>query len=389
MTNRPTMLILSFSPIARDARVLKQVERFRYEFDVTTCGYGDAPEGVAEHIRVPDDARYNDLNGSLITLKRYRAAYWRLSAVKWARENLRGRRFDVAIADDVEAVPVAVKLHPRNGVLADLHEYSPRLHDDHALWFKRITPWFEWVVRRYVTKADAWTTVSRGIVEEYRRNFGFRAELVTNAAPHRADLAPSPVGDPIRLVHSGACLRDRNLHLMAEAVEEAANDVTLDFYLTPNHPDYLDELKAFAATSSRITVHEPVPYARLIDTLNSYDVGIFVLPPVNFNYAHALPNKLFDFVQARLAVLIGPSSEMEHYVRTYGLGEVADANTKDAARAAVERLTQESVAAAKAHSHAAAAELSGENQVDVWERLIMSLMVRDRRRRRDAGGAGE
>nr|BFF10652.1 hypothetical protein GCM10025699_19550 [Microbacterium flavescens] len=226
---------------------------------------------------MPDDQRYNDLDGKLITLKHYRKAYWRLSAVKWSREHLRGRRFDVAIANDVEAVPVAVKLRPRRGVLADLHEYSPRLHDDHQLWFQRITPWFEWVVRRYVTKANAWTTVSRGIVDEYEKNFGFRAELVTNAAPLQ-QLEPQPVGEPIRLVHSGACLRNRQLHVMAEAVDAAAVDVTLDFYLTANDPPYLEELKEYAGRSSRVTVHDPVPYAELADTLNAYDVGIHVLP---------------------------------------------------------------------------------------------------------------
>ncbi len=282
MSSRPTMLILSYSPIARDARVLKQVAHFTRDYAVTTCGYGPAPEGVVEHISIPDDQRYNDLDGKLITLKHYRKAYWRLSAVKWSREHLKGRRFDIAIANDVEAVPVAVKLKPKHGVLADLHEYSPRLHDDHALWHERITPWFEYVVRRYVTKAWSWSTVSRGIVDEYERNFGFHAELVTNAAPYQ-DAVPSPVDTPIRLVHSGACLRNRRLHIMAEAVDAAANDVTLDFYLTANDPPYLEELKDFAATSERVTVHDPVPYAELAETLTAYDVGIHVLPPINFN----------------------------------------------------------------------------------------------------------
>jgi hypothetical protein len=371
------MLILSFSPIARDARLLKQVARFVGSYDVTTCGYGPAPDGVVEHVQIPDGERYNDLDGKLITLKRYRKAYWKLSAVTWARQHLRGRVFDVAIANDVEAVPVAVKLKPRRGVLADLHEYSPRLHDDNPAWFERITPWFEWVVRRYVTAADAWSTVSRGIVEEYEKNFGFRAELVTNAAPGRA-YEPGPVGTPIRIVHSGACLRNRNLHIMAEAVETASNDVTLDFYLTANDPPYLQELKDYAAASRRITVHDPVPYAQLADTLNGYDMGIHVLPPINFNNKLALPNKLFDYVQSRLGVVIGPSVEMEHYVDAYGIGVVAEDFTREATRAAVERLSVASVAEFKARAHACAAELAGERQVDVWESLVDGLMARRR-----------
>ena len=42
MTARPTLLILSFSPIASDARVLKQVRMLAQDHDVTTCGYGPA-----------------------------------------------------------------------------------------------------------------------------------------------------------------------------------------------------------------------------------------------------------------------------------------------------------------------------------------------------------
>ncbi len=42
--SRPRLLILSFSPIVSDARLLKQVRRFRDDYAVTTCGYGDAPE---------------------------------------------------------------------------------------------------------------------------------------------------------------------------------------------------------------------------------------------------------------------------------------------------------------------------------------------------------
>ena len=43
---KPKLLILSFSPIASDARVLKQVDLFAEDYEVTTCGYGPAPAGA-------------------------------------------------------------------------------------------------------------------------------------------------------------------------------------------------------------------------------------------------------------------------------------------------------------------------------------------------------
>lgn len=373
MTPRPTMLILSYSPIVGDARVLKQVARFTRDFDVTTLGYGDAPDGVVEHISMPRDVRYNDLDGKLITLKRYWRVYWKLSAVVWSRAALKGRKFDVIIANDVETVPVAVKLRPKHGVLADLHEYSPRLHDDNELWFQRITPWFNWVVQRYVTKAHAWTTVSEGLAAEYERNFRFTAELVSNATPYH-ELEPKRVSDPIRLVHSGAGLTNRQLHLMAEAVATANANVTLDFYLTANHPAYLEELKEYAATTDRVRVLDPVPYSQLVTTLNDYDVGVFLLPPITFNYRHALPNKIFDFVQARLGILVGPSPEMAGYVTKYELGDIAADFTVDALRDVIEGLTPETVAQYKHNAHACATELAGERQVEKWDRIVAQLM---------------
>ena len=46
---RKRLLILTFSPIASDARVLKQVELFRHEYDVTTCAIGEfSVDGVEE-----------------------------------------------------------------------------------------------------------------------------------------------------------------------------------------------------------------------------------------------------------------------------------------------------------------------------------------------------
>lgn len=373
--SRPELLILSFSSIDGDARVLKQVRLFRERYAVTTCGYGPAPEGVARHIRIPDDRSASDLDGRLITLHWYRRAYWSIPAVHWVREALDGLRFDAVLANDLEAVPVAVRLAGGARVHADLHEYTPRLHEEHEAWNRRIRPFHEWVARRYASRAASWTTVSGGLAREYEREFGFLPRIVTNAAPY-ADLRPTPVADPIRIVHSGACLRNRNILAMVDGVIAASRPVTLDLYLTPNDPGYLEEIRQRALGSAgadgvqRIVLHDPVPYSDLVRTLNEHDLGIHVLPPVNFNNEWALPNKLFDYVQARLGVVVGPSSEMAHYVRTHDLGVVADDFTAEALTRALDGLDRELVARYKASADGAAEAMSAEAQVHVWAECV-------------------
>lgn len=372
------MLILSFSPIASDARVLKQVALLREGYRVTTCGYGPAPEGVEDHIRIPDDRQIWRYPRAAVMLRQYRRAYWGNAAIAFARDALRGRAFEVVLADDVDAVGLALALEPSGGVHADLHEYSPRQHEEvlRFRWF--VAPFIEWMNRRFVARAASWSTVSEGIAREYARRFGFRPDVVTNAAPY-VQASPTPVGTPIRLVHSGAALRNRHLGVLIDGVAGARSGATLDLFLTANDAAYLAELRAVVAgTGGRVRLHDPVPYAQLAATLRQYDVGVHILPPVNFNNRWALPNKIFDYVQARLGVIVGPSPEMAEYVRRYRIGAVTEDFSAEALSETIDALEPDAVAAMKAAADASARELSSESQVLVWKRAIDALAHADR-----------
>ncbi|MDT0156753.1 glycosyltransferase family 1 protein [Microbacterium sp. ARD32] len=373
MSGKPRLLIISFSVIERDARVLRQIRLFADDYEVTTLGHGEAPAGVARHIRVPDGLRANDVNGRLITLRQYTPAYWRTSAISWARKNLEPGGWDIVLANEADAVPLALRLKPRRGVHADLHEYHPRVKEELPLWNRRIRPYVEHLCRRFVSRADSWTTVGEGIAAEYERMFGFRPEVVANAAPYQEREA-EPASTPLRLVHSGGAVRARHLELTVQAVRDSDLDATLDLYLTPNDPAHLQELKDLAAQSAgRVRVLDPVPYAQLADTIAAYDVGIHVLPPVNFNHLWALPNKLYDYVQARLAVVIGPSPEMARIVSEHGFGVVADGfETADLVRV-LDALTPESVTRMKHAAAEAAPALASDAEDEGWRRAIDAL----------------
>ncbi|KZE92125.1 hypothetical protein AVP42_02824 [Agromyces sp. NDB4Y10] len=373
--SRPSLLILSFSDIRGDARVLKQVREFTRDYDVTTCGYGAAPDGVVEHLRIPSDAPAWRFDRVALVLRRFERAYRGNRAVVEAQRLLGERTFDVVLANDLDTVPLAIGLRPRGGVHADLHEYTPRQRYEDLRWRIFFAPLMAWLVRRYVRRADSVTTVGEGVAAEYERVFGIRAGVATNAAPYVA-AAPTPVGEPIRLVHSGAGLRNRSITLMIDAVERATRPVTLDLYLTENDPGLIAEIRD--RQSERVRLHPPVPYADLIRKLAEYDVGVFVLPPINFNYRWALPNKLFDFVQARLGIIVGPSPEMAGVVQRHGLGTVTAGFDADDLAREIDALTPERVAEWKAASDRAATELSSETQVAVWRRAIDALAARAR-----------
>ncbi|WP_341945772.1 glycosyltransferase family 1 protein [Microbacterium sp. LWH11-1.2] len=379
---RPRVLILSYDAIDIDPRVIKQVRRLADEYEVTTCSPGASPDPRVEHIALdPDDVRPRGRWGDLVDdiareREWFRWGYDHVPLVQQTRRLLRGRRFDAVIANDAETLGAAISVAGAERVHADLHEFFPGLPVDDTKLGLRQRRYRTWLITRFASRVRSSTTVGTAIAQRYRE-YGLEPGVVTNATPFR-DFAPTPTGRPIRLVHSGNPFRERGLAEIMRAVAASSADVSLDLYLTYNPPTDREQLVALSdELGSRITVHEPVAQAELIDVLHGYDVGIHVLPPTSENNALALPNKFFDFVQARLGIIVGPSIEMAGIVEERGLGIVTADFTESSILAAVDGLTPERVDGFKAAVQEHAAALSAEAQVENWATAV-SAIVRSR-----------
>lgn len=377
---RARVLVLTYTPFVQEPRALKQVRYLRDAHEVTTAGFGPAPFADVPHVEIPEIPPHRwglfgrFLSPGLLVLHWYRPLT-RINALDRATARLLGGGgWDIVIAHDLKALEVAFELDPKHGVVLDLHEYAPRQEEHSFLWRLLTAPYFRWMCRRKVPQAAAVVTVSQGIADEYRRVFGFDSTLVVNATPYQ-ELEVGPVGSPLRLVHSGGVAVQRRLDIMIQGVRESSADVTLDLYLV-GEAAMIAQLRSLAAGDSRIRFREPVPYRELIRTLNGYDLGLSIFPPTTFNLRWCLPNKFFDYVQARLGVIVGPSPEMARIIEEYGFGLVLPDFEPSSLAAALESLTAERVAAWKADSAAHAAALSSESQASIWEELITRVLAR-------------
>lgn len=380
LPEKPSILVLAYSPIARDARVLRQLRALKSSYTVTSAGFGASPVDGVEHVELAPLPPYR---GGFLARVRYAVAFALghfqkiVGADVRDAETLRrlgGRQWDLVIANDANTLPVAFRIMSRFGVFADLHEYSPRQAEES--WRFRLTEarFFRWILRRYLPRAACVTTVSPGIADEYAREFGVRPHVVVNAATY-VERTPRDTDRTIRLVHSAAPSRARGLEVMMQAVNESRADVSLDLYLVDSGSGYVAELRALADEMPRVHVRDAVASDRLVDTLASYDVGVHLLPPINFNHRWALPNKIFDFVQARLGVVVGPSPEMARLVVEHGIGAVTDGFSARDLVHVLDRLTPETVTEWKRASHHSARALSAEQQMARFEELVRGALA--------------
>ncbi|MFD1210960.1 glycosyltransferase [Arthrobacter sp. GCM10027362] len=368
-----TLLILSLSPLRSDPRVLKQINLFKDRYTVTTCGFGPAPDGVAGHVELDRALPSWPRDPQRLLLRRYPQVYWGIAAVAEAGRQLRGRSFDAVLANDANTLPLALSLAPARGVHADLHEFAPKEHFNKPAWRLLVAPYVRWLCRTYLPQAASVTTVSEGIARQYGQDFGVSAGVVTNAAPY-TEREPRPTQLPIRLLYSSAGQRYRRIENIMEAMRGTPEHLELDLIVMPNEPAYVAELVELGRTLPRVRFRDPVPYTELVDTVAEYDVSVSVIPPTNFNLAHALPNKFFEAVQGRTGLVIGPSPAMQALLERHGLGAVTRDFSAQALREVLGSLTPELVDGWKRHAHEAARELSSEHQNLGWERAIAALL---------------
>lgn len=354
------VLIISFSAIRSDPRVMRQIRLLESSCELTVAGFGDKPDANIRFVEVVKP-RASLVRKAVWALKllagAFESYYWSQYHVKAAARLLREVEPDVIIANDLSALPLALELAKGKPVIYDAHEYSPGEYEDQMIWRLLFGRYNHAFCRKYLPRAASMLTVCQGIADEYALHYGVKP-LVVHNAPANQRLSPSPVREgAIRMIHHGVASSARHLEVMIEMMKHLDQRFTLDLMLIEVEPGYMAFLRQKAQHDARIRFVEPVPMQQICQRINEYDVGVYLLPPDNFNHRHALPNKFFEFVQARLMVAIGPSPEMASLVEKYGCGVVAESFEPQALASVLQGLSTKDVQSIKDASHRAAQEL--------------------------------
>ncbi len=360
------ILILSFSVIARDPRVMRQVKLLHERYDLHVAGYGPRPVGwTGTYYEVPMPKPYMLSRKLWVAFQMifgfYERFYWREIHVKNALSILKNQVFDLVLANDMHALPLAFKLTSQEGVIYDAHEYSPLEFSENFKWRMTLGRLNSYFCDKYLSRLAGMTTVCQGISHAYLKNFGVSANVVHNS-PALNNLKPKKMDvEKIRLVHHGVALESRCLELMIEMMKYLDSRFSLDFYLVANKVDYYNKLIKLASSQPGVRFLDPVKMEDLPAVINEYDLGIYLLKPHNFNSKYALPNKFFEFVQGRVGIAVGPSPEMASLVKRYKMGVVAESFEPKDLALSLSKLTHKEIFEFKEAANQAAFDLNYEN----------------------------
>lgn len=378
------ILILSFSPIARDPRVMRQVDALESQYDLTVCGWGDAPKNSNIKFIQADKTRPSKLEVlvclGFLLFSLDKLFYWSFMRHRRTLNSLKEGVYDLVLANDLDAIPIAVKVARQNNarLFFDLHEYFLGESEGviYKLFFKKYN------FRQcgiFLRQANLCVTVSDEIANKYQDQFGIRCGVIHNY-PKYEDLSPSPMDEKcIRLIHHGVADPARNIVGLIQLVKFLDNRFCLDLVLVGdrNSRYFREILRVAKEIPNRVRILDPFPMREISKRANEYDLGVYMLRGDAPNNNLALPNKLFEWVQARLGVVTWPLSGMKSMIESHGIGVTSNECTVQSMANTLNALTVEEIRNYKENSNMAAHKLNASISVEKTQEMVGSLLSDD------------
>jgi glycosyltransferase involved in cell wall biosynthesis len=261
----------------------------------------------------------------------------------WGRWAVRQVEPDIWHAHDLPALEA----------ISSVLDRTVAVYDSHELYLEAGTParlpailrsLLRWRESRLIARVDAVITVNPSIAGELAARYGKSATVVMNCPPRRLEMPPGVMRQrldlgnrPIVMYHGGASA-DRGIETMIRALELLPPDVC--FVVLGDGPltTSISALEGNGSIPGRVRWHPSVSVAELPEWIVDADVGIILFAPVELNNVLATPNKLFEYMNCAVPVVVSRFPELERIVTETGCGIAADPVQPGDVAAAILRL---------------------------------------------------
>jgi glycosyltransferase involved in cell wall biosynthesis len=249
------------------------------------------------------------------------------------------RKFDAWHCNDIEAFLIGIFakcLNPRLQLVYDCHEFESERNAKSGME-RRLVQWLE---RRLIRYAQAVLVVSPSIRKAYVERytpFGMKPPVLLRNVPHRRveeisknSILREKLGlseAAFMAIYQGAFTYNRGIEQLLEMSTSMKDDgihlVFMGYGLLEN------EIKSYAERFDWVHCHPAVPYEEVQEYSSSADIGLVSVKPTCLSYLYCLPNKLFEYLQAELPVMVNDLPDCRSLLDDYGAGIAVQPDTPE------------------------------------------------------------
>lgn len=389
---RLKICLLTFSRIQDDPRVRRQGDALAAAgHELIAIGYAgsasDAPSWPVIEVSPPHKGRLRRvLAGMRLVIARIFPAtapvvYWMANSHRKFFAAARKVGADVYHANDWNTLPIAARLAQENEAryAYDSHEYAVHQLAHRRIWRVLVPRFIREIEGKWIAGAAFVSTVGQGIAEHLQHDYSLSLQpLVIRNVPAYEAHPVRPPSELLTVLYHGAFNLNRGLEALISSVPlwDTRFQLIIRGSGTAAFEEKLRSLVDQLGIEQRVHFVDLVAVNDVVRAANAADIGIHPIPPTNIQTTYCLPNKLFEYVMARLALCVTSAPEMAGVVRRFDLGHLIDDYSPEGIAAAVNLFTHESVSYFKQQADHAARMLSWEEEsgilIDAYDRLAGS-----------------
>lgn len=405
---RRTAWILSFTPVAKEPRVIRQASALEQDgWRVVVVGFAsneECPSGW-HFFELCKQYEYSWLMRRLLGIsRRIGNALIRYAPINSLKQ-LGAKLFHRAVPEYRWAAQIANKAlssHPEltpdlvishdyysadagwqlaqkaNAKFSiDCHEYARGQYMNDPIWVRNMRPYVIALQDYFLARADAVTTVSKGIAQLLNQEQELKRPVTTiRSMPRYVRQPMKTCGSPIIVLYHGVISPIRGLDLAVKSMKHWRKE--FHFLLRGDiQPEYREHLYAIAnevGVADRFCIEPRVSFDEIIPTANQADIGYFVHEDTSPQKRFVLPNKFFEYVMAGLALCTSNLPEMAALIRRYEMGFLVEKFDEVSIANCINSYDRESINTMKQRALDAANDLNWEMEqsrlLELYARLV-------------------
>ena len=287
---------------------------------------------------------------------------------------------DLLIVEDITLLPFACdyKRHfPSCQILIDLREFYPLEYENDCQWLLGLGRLFKHLCETYLPYVDLALSVSEGLCERYRYDYGIECEVFYSLPPY---YPLSPHFTPktnIKILYHGFISPDRSsfeLLDLGRKLLELGNTYKLFVMALSNQKGFLESFCDQAQEIPTLEVLPPIKMQDIIPFSASFDIGLIPFKPTTFNLSHCMPNKFFEYLQARLCIVSTPLEDISKFLKQYSFGVCSNGSEVDCIFQTLSNLSPSLIDTFKMHAHQNALQWSMLSNQDRILHIIQNLL---------------
>ena len=240
-------------------------------------------------------------------------------------------KVDIFVSNDLDTLPanyLASRIK-RKPLIYDSHEYFTEVPE--LIGRPIVKSIWTWLEKLLVPKVDAAYTVCDSIAEVYCDLYKVDFKVVRNlpvcSKLEKMEHQEKAGVEPKVVLYQGALNLGRGIESAIRAMQfldGAELWLAGDGDITSRLQEMVYELNL----DKKVKFLGRLPLHDLHEVTCQADLGISLEEDLGLNYRFALPNKLFDYIQAGVPVLVSNLPEMKRIVEQYKIGVIAETHQR-------------------------------------------------------------